>query len=277
VNESTLGGITVDGIAGWHRDRYAPQNSVLAIVGAVEADQIIPWLDQELAEWEASDFVEALPPAPAPATAVRVHLVDRPGSAQTTLVMGNLSIDRAHPDYVDVRVASNLLGGGPASRLFGALRRDDTDAYAAYSAVSALDYAGPWTITSAFRTEATGSVMARIFDELETLWNQPVPEPELNAAKRAVVSGYALSLEDPGSLASYALLGRRHGLGDDYWNTYARRVSEVTAEDVTSVLRQHLNPNALQIVVVGDAAQILPVLESYGPVDVFDVDGNLLD
>ena len=49
----------------------------------------------------------------------------------------------------------------------------------------------------------------------------------------------------------------------------------VTSQDVARVARQYLDPLKLQIVAAGDAGDLLPVLERYGPVEVYETDGSL--
>ncbi len=50
----------------------------------------------------------------------------------------------------------------------------------------------------------------------------------------------------------------------------------MTAEDVQRVAKKYLNLDNIQIVAVGDAAKIKAVLEKYGKVTVYDVDGKVM-
>jgi predicted Zn-dependent peptidase len=65
------------------------------------------------------------------------------------------------------------------------------------------------------------------------------------------------------------------GLPEDYWDTYPDKIMAVTAEDVQRVARKYLDPDAMQLVAVGDGVKIQSVLESYGPVEVYDSNGKL--
>ena len=51
----------------------------------------------------------------------------------------------------------------------------------------------------------------------------------------------------------------------------------VSAADVERVARKYLNPDALQLVAVGDAVKIRSVLEKYGKVEVYDTNGAHVD
>ena len=87
---------------------------------------------------------------------------------------------------------------------------------------------------------------------------------------------FALSLESPQTLLGFAITRKVYGLPEDYWDTYPAQISAVTAEDVQRVAKKYLNLDNIQIVAVGDAAKIRPVLEKYGKVTVYDVNGNVM-
>ena len=75
-------------------------------------------------------------------------LVNRAGSVQTNLLMGNIAIDRRSPDYAALMVMNEVLGGGGTARLFTLnLREDKGYIYGAYSNLTAGEFAGPWQAT----------------------------------------------------------------------------------------------------------------------------------
>ena len=70
----------------------------------------------------------------------KIYLIDRPNSVQTYLSLANRAIDRMHPDYVACQVLNQILGSGPASRLFRNIREDKGYSYGVGSGFSALKY-----------------------------------------------------------------------------------------------------------------------------------------
>jgi zinc protease len=270
----SLDAITPELLANWHDVHYAPQNTVLAISGDVHADVLIPKLRQSLAEWARTG--EAVKPqaAPPPATQSKVFLVDRPGSVQTTLLMGNLAIDRTNPDYPALVVLNEVLGAGSASRLFLNLREEKGYTYGVYSSVTARKYAGPWTAGGDLRTEVTAGAMTEFLRELNRIRDEKVPKPELDAAKRTVVASFALSLESPQQLIGYAITRRAYNFPADYWDKYPAQITAVTADDVQRVAKKYIDPATMQLVAVGDAGKIKSVLEKYGTVEMVDATGK---
>ena len=271
---ASLGAMTSEELKAWRDKRYVPQNSILAIAGDVTAKQLIPKLNGMTASWKKTEFREPVPPSPKPAAEKKVFLVNRPDSVQTNLVMGNLAIDRASPDFIALSVLNRVLGGGPSSRLFTNLREEKSYTYGAYSRVEASELVGPWVASSEVRTAVTDGAMTEFLKEFTRLRNEKVPAAELEQAQRSIVAAFALSLEQPTQLLDYAITRKRFGLPDDYWDTYPARIAAVTPDDIERVARQYLSTDNLQVVAVGDASKIKSVMEKYGPVSVYSSDGQ---
>ena len=273
TNES-IDAITPEMLAKWRQDRYAPQNAILGITGDVKASELVPKLEKALAAWKKTELKEVLPPNPKPAAAKKVLLVDRPNSVQTTVVLGNIAIDRRDPDYIALNVTNHILGGGPAARLFLNLREEKGYTYGVYSSFAALKYPGPWRAGGDVRTEVTAPAMTEFFREFQRIREEKVPENELEEAKRAIVASFALSLESPSELLGYAIVRKIYGFPPDYWDTYPAKVMAITADDVQRAARKYINPDNLQIVAVGDVSKIKSAMEKYGPVEVYDAEGK---
>jgi predicted Zn-dependent peptidase len=274
TTDAAIDAITTARLAQWHKERLAPQNTILGIAGDVHADALVPQLEKALAGWKRTDLQEALPPNPKPATAPRISIVDRPGSAQTNLYMGNIAIDRRSPDYFPVLVANQVFGGNGSARLFTKLREEKGYTYGAYSWFVSRKYPGPWIASGNSRTEVTGDAMTEFIKEIQRLRNEPVSGKELEDAKRAIVASFALSLEDKDDVLSYAITRLTYSLPEDYWDTYPEKVNAVSTADIQRVARQYLDPATLQVVAVGAASKITSSLKAFGPIETYNVDGK---
>jgi zinc protease len=276
ATDASLTALSVGALAQWHRERYTPENSILVVVGDVTVEGMVDLLNEHLVRWPAGATIEVVPPVvPVRPDTRRVLIVNRPGSAQTNLMIGNLTIDRSHPDYIPLRVMNEALGGSVRSRLFEALMKRNDYALGVVSSVSAVKYPGPWTVSVVARTVAVASAIDEVMVGIEQLGNEPISLGELNQIKRPLIARFALTLEEPDSLLSYFTMGETYQLRDDHWNTYPARVMAVTGQDVARVARQYLDPLKLQIVAAGDAGDLQSVLERYGPVEVYETDGSL--
>jgi zinc protease len=272
-NAESVDHLSRDALLRWHRERYAPQNTILGIAGDVRAKDVIAKLEKQLGPWKRTRVQETWPRNPTAATARRVVLVNRPRSVQTTLALGNIAIDRLSPDYLTMVVMNHVIGGGASSRLFLNLREEKGYTYGVYSDFSALRYPGPWRAGGNMRTEVTDGALTEFFHEIRRIRDEQVPQAELEASKRSIVASFALALEQPSRTLGFAVTAKQYGLPADYWDLYPARIAAVTAADVQRVARKYLDPDSLQLVAVGDAEKIKPILEQYGKVEVFDVNG----
>jgi zinc protease len=271
----SLDALTQEALMKWHRERYAPQNALLAIAGDVRAQELLPRLEKWFAGWQRNDVERTRPANPVAATSRKVYLVHRPNSVQTTVALGNIAIDRRSPDYIPMVVMNHILGGGVSGRLFLNLREEKGYTYGVYSDFIALRYPGPWRAGGSMRTEVTAGALVEFFKEIGRIRDQTVPPTELEDSKRAIAARFALSLEQPTAILGLAISRVQFRLPDDYWDTYPAKIMAVTAEDVQRVARKYLDPDAMQLVAVGDGLKIQSVLEPYGPVEVYDNGGKL--
>lgn len=273
VTTESLDRLTQDALRKWHRERYAPQNSILGIAGDVRAKELIAKLEKRLAGWKKSDLTPALPRDPRAASARKVYLVHRPNSVQTTVSLGNIAIDRRSPDYMPMVVMNDVIGGGASARLFLNLREEKGYTYGVYSDFTALRYPGPWRAGGNMRTEVTEGALVEFFNEIRRIRDEKVPLAELEESKRSIVASFALSLEQPSRVLGFAITRKLYDLPADYWDVYAAKIAAVTVADVQRVARKYLDPDKIQIAAVGDAGKIKAILEKYGAVEVYDSNG----
>jgi predicted Zn-dependent peptidase len=274
ATDASLDAITPEMLAKFHRERYAPQNAILAIAGDVSASTLIPKLKTIFQNWQRTTVTDRLPQNPVPAAQRKIYLVHRPNSVQTNLFIGNIAIERKSPDYVAMTVMNRILGGGPASRLFINLREEKGYTYGVGSGLTALKFPGPWSASSSMRTEVTEGALTELLKEVRRMREEKVSDRELDDARRAIVAEFALSLESPAQVIGYEITRRIYGLPADYWDTYPASVSAVSADEVQRVARKYLDPETMQIVAVGEGNKIKTTLEQWGTVEVYDTEGN---
>jgi zinc protease len=256
---------------------YVPSGSILGVTGDTTPDQIVAKLEKALAAWEGGGVGEpSLSSRPLVANK-RIYLVNRPDSVQTYLILGNHAIDRLSPDYIPCMVLNRILGSGPSSRLFVKIREEKGFTYGVYSRFRADKYLDEFSASSSVRTEVTGPALDEFLKEFRKIREEPVPKEELENAERAIVAGFALSIERQAGVLGQMLQLREYGLPADYWDTYPTKVMAVTAGDVQRVARKYIPLDNVQIVAVGEGTKIRDVLKKYGPVEEYNADGKKID
>jgi zinc protease len=270
----SINALSRESLSQWHQQTFVEQNTILGIAGDVRPAEIIPALEKQFVKRHTTPRQHTLPPGPGPASNSQIFVVDRPGSAQTMLMIGNIAIARNSPDYIPMLVTNHIIGGGLASRLFVNIREHKGYAYEVGSNFAALTYAGPWKAFCDVRAEVTGEAVKEILYELHRIHSEEVPPAELNESRRSIAASFALSLEQPEQVLSYAVLAKLYDLAPDYWDTYPARIMEVRPADVLRIAQTYLNPARMQIVAVGDGRRIQPMLTKFGPIDMCDTEGK---
>jgi len=269
-----IGRLTPEVLRRFHAARYKPNNAIFAIAGDVNPQEIVAKLEKIFGSWQRGDVTQSSIPEVSEMGPARIHLINRPGSVQTNLVLGNLTIRRTDPDYFALEMMNQVVGGGGAARLFLNLREDKGYTYGAYSGTSAFKYRGTFRANTEVRTEVTKGSMDELMYELKRIRDEKVAPDEFDRAKRTIVGSFALQLESPQSVLQNAITQKIYGLPADYWDTYPQRIAAVTSDDVQRVARKYLDLAHLQIVAVGDASKIADVLKQYGAVEIYDTEGK---
>lgn len=253
-------------LASYHATYYRPDNALLVAHGALDATQLRAQLEQVFKDWPGGKPELKALPSPQPPQKSRVVLVERPGSVQTSLWLGSLGIERKHQDYFPMLVMNDILGGGPASRLFTNLREDKGYTYGVYSSFSGSSFPGVVVASTDVRNEVTEPALQELMGELQRIANEPVSQRELDQTRRSITGKFALSLDAPRSLMSNLVTQQIYDLPAGYWDTYPKQVAAVDAKEVQRVARQYFDPKRLQIIAVGDG-EVAKVLARYGTVE----------
>jgi zinc protease len=264
--EESIRALASADLAAHHAQKFAPNISMVLVAGDLSMKQLRPKLERALGNWPRKDATRTTFPTVAPPAAGRVFVIDRPAAVQTSLIMGGLAIKGDDPDRFAIAVMNRILGGSPASRLFTNLREDKGYTYGAYSSVSSNRYPGVASASAEVRTEVTAGAMKEFMAEFERIAKQPVDDVELANAKRAIVGGFALSLENPQSFLGNVYQQKLYGFPADYWEKYPQHINAVDKEDVARVAAKYFDPSRMQIVAVGDAPKIREAMREYGEV-----------
>lgn len=258
--------------AAFHARYYRPERTILGVVGDVTADDIYNRVKKAFGDWKRGEGpLEAKLPDFEPQEKTRVFVVNRPGSVQTNIRIGNLAIARKSPDYYAFLVMNRILGYDPiASRLGANIREAHGYTYDVGSNFDAPRYLGYWGAHTQVRTAVTEDTLKQFFHEFRRIETEPVSATELSDAKRGIIGIFALRMERPDALLGMAMTQEIFGLPDDYWDAYPAHVNAVTTADVERVAKEYIGEGKVQIVAVGEQSAIEPVLKAYGPVTVLD-------
>lgn len=268
--------ITRANIEAFHAARYVPAGALLVFAGDIDLTAARSAAEKYFGDWSGTAPAQATPPAPPAPSPTSITLINRPGSVQSEIWMGNLAIRPDNPDAIPLDVMNRILGGGANARLFLILREQKGWTYGAYSQITSPRDKGYFVATAEVRTPVTDSSVNEMLHQIRRLRTQAVPDSEVQTAEDYLTGHFPIAIETPEQVASQVADVLLRGLGIGYLESYRSKVAAVTSADVQRVAREYLHPDSLDIVVVGDAAKLYDKLEAIAPVHLQDVDGNPL-
>ena len=246
----SVGKLTREDVVKFYREYARPDTTVIAVVGAVTVDEARREIMARFGSWaRPSTPLPTVPLATSSATG-REETVTRE-LTQATIMFGRQAILQTDPDYFPLAVASYVLGGGSASRLYTRVREESGLAYSVYSWVSPWRHGASFAVSAQTRTAEVPKVVAMIREELTRMGREPVADRELALAKQYLIGSFPLRLDTSGKVADFLVAVEDRGLGLDYADRYKERIGKVTAADVQRVAAKFFTPAAFDLVVVG--------------------------
>lgn len=255
--------ITRDDLVAFHKAWFVPNNSLLAVVGDLTAEEAFAAADKAFGSWQRRD-VPAIKTIEPPQPTQRVIVIDRPGSAQTEIRVGHIGVARTHPDFLPLDLAVRILGGEGANRLFGVLRSERGLTYGASAEFHTYKGGGDIVAETDTRSSATAQSLKLMVEEFWRLQKESVSQGELTGAQEFLAGNFPLTIESPGAIAQQVLAHLFYGLDLSEIETYRDRVVRATPADIQRVAKQFLKPDKLSIVLVGDASVFADQLAKEG-------------
>ena len=271
----TVSAVGVQDVRDYIKNYWIPNNAYLIFVGDIEPLAAKALAEKNFSTWAKGVYTKPNYEKPRIPAIAYVAIVDRPSSVQSVVaVASTVNLTKGSSNDIPSTVMNNILGGGFSGRLFANLREKHGFTYGAYSSIKPDQQIGFFKAEASVRNEKTDSSIQEILYEINSIRNAKVGDTELTRMKNYLAGGFARSLENPATIANFALSIAVNHLPADYYQKYLANLSSVNAQNVQEVATALLNPAKMHIVVVGNAKQIAKGLEKYGPVKYFDIEGN---
>ncbi|MFC5909097.1 M16 family metallopeptidase [Streptacidiphilus monticola] len=254
-----LDAATLEDARDFFRTYYAPNNAVLAVVGDIDPEQTLAWIEKYFGSIPAHDGKR--PPRDGSAVVrdgvapLREHLVEEvPSRAVMQAYLLPLDGTR-EADAADL--ALTVLGSGESSRLYNRLvRRDRLSVTAGFGLLRLAGAPSLGWLDSKTSGEATVEAVEAAIDEELARFAAEGPTPaELERAQAQIEREWLDRLDTVGGradeLCRYAVL-----FGDPkLLNEALPKVLEVTAEEVQAVAQKYLTPDNRAVLTYEPAAQ----------------------
>jgi len=252
---------------------YFPSNIMLEIYGDFSAADMKTKLEQLLGSWKYSQPpVPPFPKVQQPATP-GVFLAIKTDVTQTFFNVGHLGGELRDKDYPALEVASQILGGGFASRLFRNVRTEHGWAYNIGSGWAAsYDHPGTFRISGSTQSAHTVDTLKAIREELDKIRTSEVTDQELQTAKDTTLNGFVFHFDRPSKTLNRLVQYEYYGYPRDFIFQYQKAIAAVTKADILRVAQKYFRPQDLTYVATGNPQEFGTPLSALGmkvePIDL---------
>lgn len=276
TTEATINNITLADCNAYYKKYFRPNVAYMAIVGDINLAQAKEMANKYFGKWEKGNIVKATYPKVTAPAAAEVDFVSRDGAVQSVVsITYPIDLMIGTPDVIKTRVLNQVLGGS-FQRLDKNLRETHAWTYGSNSSISADEIVGNVDVNVKCRNEVTDSAITEMIKEMNTLRNTPLTQEELGGAVNFLSGVFALGLENPQTIAQYAIAIERYNMPKDYYKNYLKNLSSTSVADVQAAAQKYLRPDNAHIVVVGNKSEVskLKKFSANGEVKFFDNYGN---
>ncbi len=278
MTEETLAKISMDKIKSHYQTFFKPNVSYLVVVGDINRTQTEQFAKKYFGKWQKGDvptFDHGIPRAP---EKTQVDFVNKSGAVQSVInITYPLELTPGDPDVIRARVMNTILGGYFNSRVNANLREGRAYTYGARTSLNPDKLVGSFSAGAGVRNAVTDSAIIEFMKELNRMRTEKVPQDELQTVKNVLTGQFSQNLEQPGTVASFALNTARYGLPADYYERYLEVLQNVTPEEVLAMAKKYIRPDRAHIVVVGNREEVADKLKQFSPegkVNFYDIYGN---
>ena len=254
-SEASLKRLGRDDLVRFHKRWYGMKGAIFVFVGDVSLKRARELVLARFQGWRAEGG--EIPKAATPETRKKMQVVkiDRP-LTQTTVMLGNRSLRRTHPDFYAARVMNYILGGGGfSSRIMDNLREEKGLVYSAYSYFAAGRFAGHWRLMLQTKNKTANEAIKEALAEVKRIKEKGVSDKELQDAKDFITGNFATRFGSSSRIANYILAVEILGFSPGYADEYLKKIRAVTKEQILAAARKHIRLDESTLAVVGNLGE----------------------
>jgi zinc protease len=278
MTEESLAKVTLDQVTNYYNTYFKPNKAYLVIVGDITRARGEALAKQYFGAWKRGDVPAHTYDVPQAPQKSQVDFVHKPGAVQSVInITYPIPMRPGDPDAIPARVMNALFGGYFNSRVNANLREGHGWTYGARSTLSPDKLVGAFTASASVRNAVTDSSIIEFQKEMRRLLTEKVNEQELSVVKNVLTGQFGQSLEEPGTIANFALNIARYGLAPDYYEKYLQTLQAVTPEQVMAMAQKYIRPDNAHILVVGNKDDVADRLKQFSPegkINFYDIYGN---
>lgn len=280
MTEATLAKITQEKIRQHYNTFFKPNISYLVVTGDITPAQAQKQAEKYFGKWAKAEVPAQQYFAPRPPEKNQVDFVHKPGAVQSVInITYPLNLKPGDPEAIKARLLNAVLGGYFNSRVNANLREKHGWTYGARTSLGTDKLVGYFAANASVRNMVTDSSITAFIQEMDRLRTERISAKELQTVKNVLTGQFSQSLEEPGTVAQFALNIARYGLPADYYEKYLEVLQSVTPVEITYLAKKYLTPERAHIVVVGNREDVVEKLKPFaadGKINYYDAFGKTI-
>jgi zinc protease len=262
--EQSLNNITLADVKAFYEQQVKPSDSQLIVVSDLKEKALIKSLNV-FSSWQGKGSSLVLTLAKPETKAGVIYLVNKEGAAQSAIRIGKRSMTQdITGEYYKSYLMNFTLGGAFNSRINLNLREDKGYTYGARSGFSADKFSGTFTASAEVRADVTDKSIIEFVNEIKGYNEQGITAEELSFMRNSINQRDALKYETPRAKLGFLAQILEYDLKPSFVQERAEIVETISAEEINTLAKKHLNLAEMLMVVVGDAKTLKPQLKALG-------------
>ncbi len=247
----SLTSLQLEEVRDFHTVYWTPNNATLILVGDIDAKTAINLIKDRFRAWRQFPFAAvAQPDFPSPKS-ISIMLFEESLSKTSEIRMGNISISRSSPEFIPTLLLSRILSGDVTSRFQRELQVKRNIPSRLECAFSYRKHGGFFLVSGYSRATSIDTVVTVILDQMKDIIKNGVSEVELDKAKEEFLEGYIQRFQTSGQIMQDVEEILLYNLSDDYFERLPRLIERITAAEVQQAAQVALDPERIQIIIVG--------------------------
>jgi len=271
---ASINSITRDDLLNFHKTYYHPENIQIAIWGDFKKKDVIKKVKKYFGDWQKGNIEVPLPPKVDYRFENTVNYIYKQDLPQTYILMGHIGGLVADEDYPARIVMNSVLGGGFGSRLTDNVRSKEGLAYVAFGRYSAnIEYPGIFYAYASTKPQTTVKAIKLMLEQIKSMQTDPPTENEMKLGKDGYLNSFVFNFDSKSEVIGRLMNYDFYSLPEDLIFKQKEGVEKVTDNDVIEAARKNLRPDAIKILVLGDAKDFdLPLTElNMGSINEIDI------
>ena len=268
--EESVKSIELSDIKKYYQTYFKPNNATISIVGDFQTDEIVKELEKYFGSWKKEAFPAIKLPDTKPMP-LGVYFVERPGSVQSSVLLTTRTVPYSSPDYESVEMASNVVAGGFAGRLFANLREKHSYTYTPFGYQTSSKFFNRFACGADVGNIVTDSAIMVIKEQMKDLGTVVPSETEINRVKIFSVGSYLMNYEETDFIAGLIQKADFYGIPLKKVESYPARMMVFTPFEIKKAASKYLNPENAYIVVIG-SPEVKSKLEKFGQIFTYNLD-----